>query len=211
MEIFANWLLFASINLAATMSPGPAFAMTVRTSMAYDRRAALFMALGLGLGVGAMVAIILGGFAVLLSQSVFLYTIFRYIGAAYLAYIGFKALFSKKHYTADISPNIAAMQKTISNWGAIRLGFLTNVLNPKGMVFFSAIYTQFVDPHTSWQVLVIYALTSMILETAWFSAVSLVLTDLRIKRRFMSFAHWIERVCGGLLIALGLKLALSKG
>lgn len=211
MEIFAKWLLFASINLAATMSPGPAFAMTIRNAVVHNRRAALLTSLGLGLGVGGMVTFILCGFALVLTQSVFLYTIFRYIGAAYLMYLGARALFSKKHLKSEDNVTLVLNEKYISDWGALRLGFMTNILNPKGVIFFSAIYTQFVDPHTPWQILIVYGLTSMIIETVWFSGVSLILTNPKIKQCFMGFAHWIERVCGGLLIALGLRLALSKG
>lgn len=210
MDFFLKWLLYASVNATATISPGPAFAMTLRNAIAYDRRTALLTVLGLGLGVGAHMLLVLGGLAVVLSQSILLFNIIKYGGAAYLVYIGFKALRSKKR-TADTSTDIQPKATdSLSVFHAIRMGFLTNLLNPKAVIFFTAIITQFVDPDAGLGTLVLYGLTSVGLEIIWFSMLVLFLTHTKIKARFMSISHWIERLCGGLLIALGIRLALSK-
>ena len=87
---------------------------------------------------------------------------------------------------------------------------MTNVLNPKAVIFFTAVYTQFIDLHTPWQVHVLYGMTSVVIEFLWFAGVAVVLTNPLIKQKFMGVVHWIERSCGGLMIALGVKLALSK-
>src|SRR5688572_7380219 len=91
----ASWLLFCSVNIAATIWPGPAFALIVRNSIAYSRRAALLTTLGLGLGVGVDVVLLLCGLSVLL-QNPTIYDLVRYAGAAYLFYLGVKAILSKK-------------------------------------------------------------------------------------------------------------------
>lgn len=211
MEIFTAWLVFASVNLAATMWPGPAFALTVRNAIVYNRRAAFLTATGLGLGVGAVVLFLLCGFSVLLTQSATGYTILRYAGGAYLFYLGIKALLVKKHAAPTENDDAPVNHKTISDLGALQMGFLTNLLNPKGVLFLIAIYTQFISPETSLAITLLYLVTSIIIEIAWFALVATILTDPRIKRRFLGFAHWIERLCGGLLILLGIRLALSKG
>jgi threonine/homoserine/homoserine lactone efflux protein len=210
MEFFLPWLLLASVNLAAVISPGPAFALTVRNAIVYNRRTGLMTAIGLGMGVGVIVAIVLGGFAIILTQSALLYDIVRYAGAAYLVYIGGKALMTKKPEPLVNGEINAPKGKSLSDFAAWRTGFLTNITNPKGMVFFTAIFTQFVSPDTPWQILVLYGLTAIVLETGWFSIVTCVLTHARIKQRFLGVSHWIERACGGLLVALGVRLALSK-
>ena len=56
----------------------------------------------------------------------------------------------------------------------------------------------------------LYGLTSVVIEIAWFSGVAVVLTDRRIKERFLGIVHWVERTCGGLMIGLGVKLAFSR-
>ena len=207
-EILTSWLLIVAVNSIAVMSPGPAFALTLRNAIAYNRRIALLSCLGLGVGLSVHVGMVLFGFATILSQSVFLFNFIKYAGAAYLIYIGFKALRAKKQ---DQTNKTMSKAKTcISNIEGFKSGFFTNLLNPKIIVFFTAVYAQFISPEAPWYVLVLYGITSVMLEIIWFSIVSIILTDARIKRRFMGVAHWIERACGGLLIALGVKLALSK-
>lgn len=208
-EILTGWLAIVAINTAATMSPGPAFAMTVRNAIAYDRRTGIFTALGLGVGVAVIAFLVLFGFAAVLSKSVVLFSVVKYLGAAYLIYIGFKAIRARPNKNS--TDNAQAAEKSLTRIQAFRSGLITNLFNPKGLVFFTAVYAQFVAPGTPWQVLLLYGATSAIIETTWFSGVAFVLTDSRVKGRFLRFSHWIERVCGGLLLLLGIRLALVKG
>ena len=209
MEHFASWLLFCSVNIAATMWPGPAFALTIRNCIAYNRRAALFTTVALGLGVGVVVVLLLCGLSVLLENAT-VYNLVRYAGAGYLFYLGVKAILPKKQ-PAQESETTTVEQRTISAREALQMGLFTNFLNVKGMIFLTAIYTQFITPATPLLMTIVYALTSVAIEIGWFALVAILLTDPRVKRRFLSFAHWIERVCGGLLIAIAIRLALSKG
>lgn len=217
MEFLTAWLLIAAVQLAATLSPGPAFAMALRNALAYDRRAGIFTAIGLGAGVGAHVLFVLCGLAFILSQSVFLFTAIKYIGAAYLLYVGSKALFAKKAADEEnAGQNLkSALQeqpagRPCSDLKALRMGFLTNLLNPKAVIFFTAVFTQFIDPHTPTGIVALYGATSVVIEIGWFATLALILTHKSVKARFMRISHWIERVCGGLLMALGVRLALSK-
>lgn len=213
MEFFLKWLLMASVQAAATISPGPAFVVAVRNAMAYDRRAGIFTAFGLGLGVGVHVLVVLCGLAVLLQHYTFLFDVIRYAGAAYLIYIGGKAIFTKRK---QAPPGEAAVvsapqaRETLSGRKALSIGFFTNLLNPKAVVFFTAVFTQFIGPGTPLSVMALYGLTSVVIEIAWFSGVAVVLTDRRIKERFLGAVHWVERTCGGLMIGLGVKLAFSR-
>jgi RhtB (resistance to homoserine/threonine) family protein len=209
---FLAWCLFAAVQMAATMSPGPAFAVSVRNVMAYGRRGGIFTALGFGVGVGAHVVFVLCGLSVVITQSVLLFSIIKYAGAAYLVYIGVKAVLSKK---AEGQPQTDLIvedvpKARISDWKAFRVGVLTNLLNPKAVVFFTAVFTQFIDFNAGMHVLALYGLTSVFIEIIWFSLLAVFLTHARIHAVFKAFAHWIERVCGGLMVALGVKLALSK-
>jgi RhtB (resistance to homoserine/threonine) family protein len=209
MHWFFLWLAWAAINLAATISPGPAFAMTLRTAMAYDRHTGLIMCLGLGLGIAVHVLLVFCGLSYVLTQSVLLFNAIKYMGAAYLIYIGFKAIKAKPKnvVTEDISIKEPAR---LSIFKSFKMGLLTNVLNPKSMVFFTAMSSQFVSATTPAGLMLAYGLTAVCIEACWFSFVTVVLTHQKVKNRFLSIAHWVERVCGGLLIALGFKLALSK-
>lgn len=212
MEIFLGWLVLASIQLAATMSPGPAFAVTMRHALAHGRRSGVIMAFGLGLGIVFQVCVVLGGLSTILTQSVLLFNIIKYAGAAYLIFIGLKALKAKKRTKSIFSSEESSESEyqPLSDLKSFHVGVWTNVLNPKAVVFFTALFTQFVAPDTPWQLLALYGGTSVFTEIAWFSFVVIVLTNKKVKTGITGIMHWIERVCGGLLIALGVKLAVSK-
>jgi len=213
MELFLSWLVIASVQLAATMSPGPAFVVAVRNALAYDRKTGIATAFGLGLGVMAHVVFVLCGIAFIIAQSVFLFSFIKYAGAAYLFYIGIKAMLNSrkgKNKPVVDDSDIPQSAKSISLRKAIVTGFLTNLLNPKAVVFFTAVFTQFIHPETPFSVLALYGGTSVSIEFLWFAGVSIVLTHARIRAVFLSFMHWVERICGGLMLGLGIKLALSK-
>ncbi len=211
MEFFIQWLLMATVQLAATMSPGPAFVVSVRNSMAYNRSIGIFTALGLSFGVAAHVIFVLLGISFLIAKSVFLFSFIKYAGAAYLFYIGIKAITgSKKENKGPEKQHIKGESHFISRRKSVLSGFLTNLLNPKAVVFFTAVYTQFIDPSTPVFMHMAYGMTSIIIEFSWFAGVALVLTNQSIKEKFLNVMHLIERGCGGLMIGLGVKLALTK-
>ncbi len=212
MEFFVSWLLLASVQAAATISPGPDFAMVVRNSIAYNRRVGLFTVFGISLSAATYVLFVIFGIAVVISQSVMLYNILKYAGAAYLIFIGIKALRARKENCAYQQQDDKNKKKSsLSDFEALRMGYLTNLLNPKSVVFFTAVYAQFITPETPIAIQMLYCLTTFIIQFSWFSFVTLVLTDPRVRNKFISMRHWIDRVCGGLLIMLGIRLALSKG
>ena len=152
MQFFLQWLLMASVQAAAAISPGPAFVVAVRSAMAYDRRTGIFTAFGLGLGVAVHVLVVLCGLAVLLQHYTFVFDVIRYAGAAYLIYIGGKAiLLTKRRDKAapgDAIPDVPQAREMISGRKALSVGFFTNLLNPKAVVFFTAVFTQFIGPGT---------------------------------------------------------------
>lgn len=213
MTLFFAWLVMASVQLAATMSPGPAFVVAVRNAMKYDRKSAIATAFGLSLGVAAHVLFVLLGIAFLIAKSVFMLNFIRYAGAAYLFYIGIKAIRStaKKDEDADSVHDTQMGEKaTLGIKKAVITGFLTNLLNPKAVVFFTAVYAQFITPETPLFMHLVYGGTSVFIEFTWFACVAIVLTNPRLHAFFNRIMHRIERICGGLMIALGVKLALSK-
>lgn len=206
MEVF---FLVAGIHLLAVMSPGPDFAMVLRNSLIYSRRTGVLAAVGLGLGISLHITYSLLGIGLVISQSVVLFNIIKWIGAAYLIYIGIKSLRSRA-VTAGNEPGEYSHNKDISALGAIRMGFLTNALNPKATMFFLALFTQVIDPTTSLILKLAYGIEMSVATFLWFSFVAVLLTQKRPQRLFKKFKHRIEQVFGGVLIALGIKVALTS-
>lgn len=207
MEFFFNWLMIASLVLLACMSPGPDFIMTVRNSLTYSRRAGIWTAMGFGFAEIIHVSYCIIGIGALIAQSILLFNLLKYAGAAYLLYIGFQALRSKGfHADTDGVP----AGKNISDLQALQMGFLTNLLNPKATMFFLALFTQVIDPHTLLSTQILYGATAITVTVLWFSFVSMVLTHRKIKNKFLGCARLIDRICGSVMIAFGLRLALAK-
>jgi RhtB (resistance to homoserine/threonine) family protein len=205
-NIFLNWILLVGIFGMALASPGPDFVVAVRNAILHSRKAGIYTAIGFALGVSVHVTYTLIGIAALIAQSVMLFTILKFAGAAYLFYMGFKALQSKGYS----EPTQTQIRQAMSPLQALWSGFLTNVLNPKATLFFLSIFSQFIGTETTVGVHIFYALTCVVMTALWFSFVAIVLTNPKIKAVFLRFTKWIDRVCGGLLIALGIKLVLTK-
>lgn len=203
----AEWLTLIAVFSVAVISPGPDFVVAVRNALSYGRLSGFFTALGFGAGVLVHAAYTMIGIAALIAQSVMLFSIIKFAGAAYLFYVGFKALRSQG-FTGDVTAQ--AKTTPISAAAAFRSGFITNLLNPKATLFFLALFTQIVGPATPHAVQAVFGLTCAIMVTLWFTAVAMFLTTPAIRNRFLKISKWVDRTCGAVFIALGLKLALAK-
>lgn len=206
MNFLPELLTVALVHLLAVMSPGPDFVLISRNSLVYSRKTGVYSAVGLGLGILTHVAYSLVGIGLIISQSVVLFSILKFASAGYLIYIGFKCLKAKPQATVG---EIAEKQEDLTVWQAIRMGFLTNVLNPKATLFIFAVFTQVINPATPKFTQAIYGLEMTVATFIWFALVAVVLSHRLIKDRFTSIQHHLERFFGVVLIALGIKVALS--
>ncbi len=208
MDTFiSNWLLLVAVFSVAVASPGPDFVMAVRNSVMGSRKAGIFTAIGFGLGVAVHVTYCLAGLAVVIAQSVMLFNIIKWAGAAYLFWVGYHALKSKGYDPANVDMNGAASMTPVK---ALRSGFITNLFNPKATLFFLALFTQILSPDIAFGAKLIYGLTCVVMCMLWFSIVATVLTTPKIRAAFLRASKWIDRVCGALFIALGVKLAVAR-
>lgn len=211
LPYFFQWLLLIGVFTMALASPGPDFVIAVRNSIMYSRKIGIMTAIGFALGVFVHMGYTLLGFAVIISQSVVLFSIIKYIGAAYLFYVGIQALRSQGfEENQKRKPKKKANADGMSVKSALWNGFLTNVLNPKATMFFMAVFSQFIGVDTPIAIQLLYAGTCVVMTGLWFTFVAVILTNQRIKAKFLKFTKWIDRVCGMLLIGLGIKLALTK-
>jgi threonine/homoserine/homoserine lactone efflux protein len=104
----------------------------------------------------------------------------------------------------------AQEKKDISSWRAVKIGFLTNILNPKTTLFFLSLFTLVISPETPYFILIILG-TIMIVNTfIWFSLVAIFFTQKRIRNTFNTFQGTFNKVLGGLFIGLGIKIGLTQ-
>jgi RhtB (resistance to homoserine/threonine) family protein len=209
MENFLPQLLtVAVVHLLAVMSPGPDFVIVTKNSLSYSRKIGIFTSLGVALGIIVHVTYSLLGIGFLISQSVVLFTIIKLLGAGYLVWIGIKALRSKPS-SADEN-QIVTKEKNMTVLGAIRNGFFVNVLNPKATLFFLALFTQVINPSTPKSIQLVYGIEMVTATFVWFTVVAYFFSHSKLKIKIKKISHYIDRVTGLALIALGVKVALSS-
>ncbi|MCO6059898.1 LysE family transporter [Pseudomonas sp. MOB-449] len=205
---WTEFLTVALIHLLAVASPGPDFAIVVRESVAHGRRAGTWTALGVGMGIFVHVAYSLLGIGLIVSQSIMLFNALKWAAAAYLLYIGIKALRARP---ADpVAAEAALMAGERSPRGAFVSGFVTNGLNPKATLFFLSLFTVVINPHTPLAIQAGYGVYLAFATAAWFSLVALLFSQRRVRAGFARMGHWFDRLMGAVLVGLGLKLAFTE-
>lgn len=195
------------IHLLAVISPGPDFIVSVKNSLTYSRKIGIWTAVGFGLGITIHIFYSLAGLALVISKSILLFNIIKLLGAAYLIYIGVQSLMSKSS-KFDIGNNIE--KEELSVFSAIKIGFLTNVLNPKATLFFLSLFTFIISPGTPLSVLLIASAIMVINTFLWFSFVATVMTQNKIRSLFERFQGVFNKTLGGMLVLLGIKVALTR-
>ena len=123
MTFWTGWLTVFIVGLVAVVTPGPDFALTLRSSLAYSRRAGVYTAVGIGIGNAIHATYCLIGIGALISQSILLFNGLKLIGAGYLIYLGLKSLQAKPIQAKSLQDN----RRIVSAFAAFRLGLFGNL------------------------------------------------------------------------------------
>ena len=188
-----------------TVSPGADMALVAKITLERGRRAALLATLGIcsGLLVHATASAL--GLSVILATSAEAFTIVKLAGAAYLAYLGVQSLRGSFRHEA-VEP-----QSPRHRANPYVQGVFSNVLNPKVAVFYLTFLPQFMSPGDN--VLarsLAFAVAHSVMGIMWLSAYAYVLSRVSAVLGSSGVRRWLERVTGGVLIALGARLALER-
>lgn len=202
----AEFLTVALVHLLAVASPGPDFAVVVRESVARGRITGVWTALGVGCGIFLHVGYSLLGIGLLISQSILLFSLLKWLAAGYLIYLGVKALRARAQ-SAD--PAVQASLPRPAR-AAFLGGLLVNGLNPKATLFFLSLFSLVIDPHTPLLIQLGYGLYLAAATALWFCLVALLFSQTRVRDSFLRLGHWFERLTGVVFIALGVRVAISE-
>lgn len=192
------------IHLLAVMSPGPDFFMAVRNALTYSRKTGIYTAIGFGLGIGVHVGYSIFGLGYIISQSIWIYNIIKYMGAAYLVWVGIQSFLSKN---SALDVGETSKKEDISPLKAIRIGFLTNVLNPKATLFFLSLFTIVIGPETPKSIMLFTGVMMMVNTALWFSFLSYLITHSKVLPFFEKYQNVFNKLFGGILVAIGIKVA----
>src|SRR5215218_2008502 len=206
MPDLSTWGLFVLASLVLLLTPGPAVLYIVARSVQQGRTAGLVSVLGIHLGTIVHIVAAAVGLSALIVSSALAFSVVKWVGAAYLIWIGIRTLLAK-------DPSSDAPAVPAEPLGRVfRDGFVVNLFNPKTAIFFLAFLPQFVDPSRGavhWQILVL-GLTFMslgIMSDGMFALIAGAAGDfLRRSRRFLRFQRWFA---GTSFIGLGVTAALA--
>ena len=206
----SDWAVFGTVALAHLLgvaSPGPDFAMVVRQSLAFGRGAGVWTAAGIGSGILFHVAYGLFGLAWLTQRYPASLTVIGVAGALFLLWMGFGAIRARP--MSDSAPEELPPPQPGDRAKFFGIGVLTNVLNPKAILFFVALFTAVVTGAVSLTAKVLLGTWLPLATFAWFTFVAVMLGNPATRKRLRHVAHWIDRAMGAVLLALGAGMLVS--
>ena len=195
-------LAFTVISLLLVISPGPNSFLILKTATSKGRRASCENILGLVLATFAHGAISILGFSALILQSATLFTVVKFVGAAYLLYLGIKTIIGTLAYSSKPAKfECGESSKGGKFYQHFVEGFLTQLLNPKVSMFYLAAFPQFVDFEGgnylgAFLLVAIHAFTILL----WFLAFTLVVSKMKSIAKGGQLGRWVQRISGGVLV-----------
>ena len=194
------------VHLAAAISPGPAVLLAARTGLREGFARGTWLAVGIGLGACIWACAALFGLAILFRVAPALLTALKFAGAAYLIYLAYKMW---RHAPEPLDDRMSEVVSSRSNLGLVWQGIATQLANPKPAVFFGTIFLTFVPPHAPIWAYALILLIIFVNDAGWNVIVARIFSLERTRRGYLNLKTTIDRIFGGLLAALGLKLALT--
>ncbi|RWB52312.1 LysE family translocator [Mesorhizobium sp.] len=203
----ATLATYVAIVLGFVFIPGPATLLTVARATSSGTKVGI--ATGAGVAAGDVVHTVMAifGISAIIATSAMLFSIIKYIGAAYLVYLGIRAILEKA--PVDLAGSVLA----VPAGKAFRQAVLTEVLNPKTALFFLAFLPQFVHPENGSVVLQLAILGAVFVLLGLFSTVVFAVSAGGLGsflRRNPAELRWQGKVVGGIYCALGVRLALQQ-
>jgi len=202
MELTA-WLSLATVCVMGAVSPGPSLAVVVRNVVGGTRRHGMMTATGHGLGVGFYALLTVLGLAVVVTHTPWLFNGLRYGGALLLGYWGIRSLLGQGSGPLHLD---AGQRLTFSPSHAFQQGFLVAFMNPKLALFFTALFSQFVDARAGWGSKAVMTLTAGGIDMLWYLAVVVLVSRSRVLSLLRGNARGIERISGVVLILLAIRV-----
>lgn len=207
MDLAQGLIIVTTVHLLAAAAPGPDFILVSQQTLSNGKRAGLLCSLGIALGLSVHILYSSLGLAALIANSSSALWSIKLLGGCYLIYLGISGLRARagNHQTEQLTTATeSSALKTIG------LGFLCNALNPKAPIYFVSLFTIVLSQDTPAQHLLIYGLWMMVLQLAWFSFLTLLLSRPLVTSKFQRMGDWIDRVAGGAMLILGLKVLATR-
>ncbi|HBM3268201.1 TPA: threonine export protein RhtC [Klebsiella oxytoca] len=199
----------ALVHIIALMSPGPDFFFVSQTAVSRSRKEAMMGVLGITCGVMAWAGVALLGLNLIIERMAWLHTIIMVGGGLYLCWMGFQMLrgaLKKGEAAAAVEPQVELARSGRS----FLKGLLTNLANPKAIIYFGSVFSLFVGDSVSsgarWGIFLLIVLETL----AWFTVVASLFALPGMRRGYQRMAKWIDGIAGTLFAGFGIHLIISR-
>lgn len=209
--MLAGLLAFVGISVVVIVTPGPDTAVTIRSTLLGGRACGIATALGVAVGQALWALATSVGVVALLVASEPLFLAVKYAGAGYLVLLGAQALWSVGRPGAGRRNIDRPVGRRLTPRAAFRQGMVSDLGNPKMAVFFASLLPQFVPTGTGpFLALLALGLAFSLMTFAWLAAYAAVVAKAGDMLRRPAIRRVVEGITGGILVALGLRIAVES-
>ena len=190
------WVQFAAICIVGAMSPGPSMALIIRNSIKYGRLSGILFSLGHAIGIGIYATVSVLGLQFILINNLFLFNAIQFCGSVFLLILGILFLRDTVH-------NLS-LENEQKNVNSFMQGFAISILNPKILIWFAAIFSQFIEISSTNFVKLAMVLIASSIDGIWYIILTIVVTGFGLKQFLEHNTNIIQKISGVVLISISI-------
>ncbi len=198
---FFLWSQFAIVCLLGAMSPGPSLALIIRNSINFNRSSGIIASIAHGLGICLYATVTVIVLEFILRNSELIFFVIQICGSLFLIILGLIFIFKKNNENQNDTYQIHSNSFT--------QGFFIAIVNPKILIWFTAIFSQFIDINATFLNKAILVLTPSVIDAVWYSLVAILVTGYGLKEILNKNKFVIQKIIGILLILIAFTLIYS--
>ena len=190
------WVQFATICIVGAMSPGPSMALIIRNSIKYGRLSGILSSVGHAIGIGIYAGISVVGLQFILINNIFLFNTIQFCGSVFLLVLGI--LFLRD---TGQKLSIQDKQKSVNSF---MQGFAISILNPKILIWFAAIFSQFIEISSTNFIKLTMVLIASSIDGLWYIILTIIVTGFGLKQFLENNTKIIQNISGAVLIFISI-------
>ena len=190
------WIQFTTICIVGAMSPGPSMALIIRNSIKYGRVSGILSSIGHAIGIGIYAAVSVAGLQIILINNIFLFNTIQFCGSVFLLVLGI--LFLRD---TGQKLSIQNKQKSVNSF---MQGFAISILNPKILIWFAAIFSQFIEISSTNFIKLTMVLVASSIDGLWYIILTIIVTGFGLKQFLENNTKIIQNISGTVLIFISI-------
>ena len=190
------WLQFAAICIVGAMSPGPSMALIIRNSIKFGRVSGLLSSIGHAIGIGIYAAISIAGLQLILISNIIIFNTIQFCGSIFLLILG--VLFLKN------SGESLVIEDEQNSLNSFFQGFAISILNPKILIWFAAIFSQFIEVSSTSLTKFMMVFIASSIDGIWYIILTIIVTSFGLKKFIENNTKTIQNISGLVLILISL-------